>query len=108
VGRGRLSRQRFVQVTSTNAARLTGMFPRKGTIAVGADADLAIWDPGLTRTVDGAAGFSRAGHSLHDGWTTAGWPVTTISRGMVVHDRGVSTGPPGHGALVRRGPTRRL
>jgi len=108
VGRDRLSRQRFVQVTSTNAARLTGMFPRKGTVAVGSDADLAIWDPALTRTVDGAAGSSRAGHSLHDGWTTTGWPVTTISRGVVVHDRGASTGAAGHGTLVRRGPTSRL
>lgn len=108
VGTGRLSRQRFVEVTSTNAAKLFGMFPQKGTIAVGSDADLAIWDPALTRTVNGAQGFSRAGHSLHDGWTTTGWPVTTISRGEVVHDGGRSVGRPGHGRLVRQGPTRPL
>ncbi len=108
VSTGRLSRQRFVEVTSTNAAKLFGMFPQKGTIAVGSDADLAIWDPHLTRTVNGAEGSSRAGHSLHDGWSTTGWPVTTISRGEVVHDDGRSVGRPGHGRLVRRGSTRPL
>jgi len=108
VGAGRLSLQRFVEVTSTNAAKLFGMFPRKGTIAVGSDADLSVWDPQLSRTVDGSAGFSRAGHSLHDGWTTRGWPVTTISRGEVVYAGGRITGRPGHGELVRRGPTRPL
>lgn len=108
VGESRLSRQRFVQVSSTNAAKLFGMFPRKGTIAVGSDADLAVWDPGLTRTVDGATGHSRAGHTLHDGWSTTGWPVTTLVRGEVVHDDGRVVAAPGHGRLVRRGPTRGL
>ena len=105
---GRLSRQRFVQVTSTNAAKLFGMFPRKGTIAVGSDADLVLWDPELTRTYDGATGFSRAGHSLHDGWTTTGWPVTTLVRGEVVWDGIQISALPGHGRLVPRGPTRNL
>jgi len=113
VGTGRLTRQRFVEVTSTNAAKLFGMFPRKGTVAVGSDADLAIWDPQRSRTVDGSTGFSRAGYSLHDGWTTQGWPVTTISRGQVVYDadrpRGQQiTAPPGSGRLLHRGPTRSL
>jgi len=108
VGRGRLTRQRFVQVSSTNAAKLFGMFPRKGTIAVGSDADLVVWDPELTRTVDGATGHSRAGHTLHDGWSTTGWPVTTLVRGEVVHSAGRVTAAPGHGRLVRRGPTRAL
>lgn len=108
VGKGRLSRQRFVQVSSTNAAKLFGMFPRKGTIAVGSDADLVVWDPQLTRTVDGATGFSRAGHTLHDGWSTTGWPVTTVVRGEVVHSDGRITAAPGHGRLVHRGPTRGL
>lgn len=108
VGAGRLTRQRFVEITSTNAAKLFGMFPRKGTVSVGSDADLTLWDPQLSRTVDGSAGFSRAGHSLHDGWTTTGWPVTTISRGEVVYEGGQVIGRPGGGRLVRRGPTRPL
>lgn len=102
VRRGRLSLQRFASVTSTNAARLFGLYPRKGAIAVGSDADLAIWDPQALRTIDGSQTLSRAGYSPYDGWEVHGWPVYTISRGEVVVSRGVLQDVrPGRGRWLR-------
>jgi dihydropyrimidinase len=107
VRRGRISLERFVELTATNAAKLFGLYPTKGCIAVGSDADLAIWDPDLTRTV-GAPSFSRADYSPYDGWQVTGWPVTTLRRGEVAYDAGQVTARPGSGRLLRRGPTRLL
>ncbi len=101
---GRLSLEQFVAVSSTNAAKLFGLYPRKGTIGVGSDADLAIWDPELSRTIEGAAMYSRADYSPYDGWTVTGWPRYTISRGEVVQERGEITAAPGRGRLAERGP----
>ncbi len=108
VGKGRISLHRFVDVTSTNAARLFGLFPKKGTIAVGSDADLTIWDPNLTKTVSGAKMESLAGYSPYDGWDVTGWPITTISRGEIVFANGEITGQAGRGRRVHRGPTQML
>lgn len=105
---GRLSLERFVEVTSTNAAKLFGLYPRKGTIAVGSDADLVVWDPEARTSVVGAEGQSRSGYSLYEGWEVAGGAAVTISRGEVVYADGEVVAGPGRGRLVRRGPTRRL
>ncbi len=102
---GRLSLSRFVAVTAASPARLAGLWPRKGTIAPGSDADLVVLDPQLTRTVDGAAMRSRAGYSVYDGRTVRGWPRFTVSRGEVVYSRGEVTGAPGRGQWLRRDPT---
>lgn len=95
--------QRFVEVTSTNAARIFGMFPRKGTIAVGSDADLVIWDPELVRTVDSAKTQTGSDFSLYEGETFKGWPVLTMVRGKVVYRDGEITAEPGHGQRVVAG-----
>jgi dihydropyrimidinase len=108
VRKGRLSLSRFVEVTSTNAAKLFGLYPRKGTIAVGSDADLVVWDPELRRPVVGAQGLSRAGYSLYEGWDVVGAPAQTISRGEVVYSDGAVLAGEGRGQLVGRGPTRDL
>lgn len=108
VRKGRLTLQRFVEVTSTNAAKLFGLFPRKGTIAVGSDADLVIWDPDAHRPIVGAEGMSRSGYSLYEGWDVVGAPAQTISRGEVVYSDGHVQGEPGRGRMLRRGPTRDL
>jgi dihydropyrimidinase len=108
VGKNRISIHRFVEVTSTNAARLFGLFPQKGTIAVGSDADITIWDPTLTRTVDGSAMETNADYSPYDGWEVTGWPIMTINRGEVVYDGGRIVGAAGRGRLVKRGPTQML
>jgi len=102
---GRISLARFVELTSTNVAKLFGLYPRKGTIAVGADADVVIWDPVASRTVDGASMHSRAGYSVYDGRHVRGWPVYTISRGEIVLDRTRVTAARGRGRWLRRGPT---
>ena len=105
---GRLTLEQFVAVTSTNPAKLFGLYPRKGTIAVGADADLVVWDPNETRTIDGASMQSRADYSPYDGWSVSGWPRFTVSRGDVVVESGDVVAEPGRGRLAPRGRHRSI
>lgn len=105
---GRLSLEQFVAVTSTNPAKLFGLYPRKGTIAVGADADLVVWDPEETRTVRGSEMHSRSDFSPYDGWQVTGWPRFTISRGEVVAQGSKVAASAGRGGLVPRGPHRAI
>jgi dihydropyrimidinase len=102
---GRISLARFVSLTATNPARLFGLYPRKGTIAVGSDADLLVLDPQLRRTVDGSAMQSRAGYSAYDGREVWGWPRFTISRGEVVLENGQVLARPGRGQWLPRDRT---
>jgi len=99
---GRISIARFVEVTSTQAAKLFGLYPRKGTIAPGSDADLIIWNPDEVRTVDGATMHSNAGYSPYDGWQVTGWPELTISRGEIVARGSDVSGEPGRGRQATR------
>jgi dihydropyrimidinase len=99
---GRISLDRFVELTSANAARIFGLHPRKGTIAVGSDGDLALWDPGKTMTIDGSRMQSRAGYSVYDGWKVQGWPRYVIRRGQIVLADGTSMAQPGQGQWIRR------
>lgn len=108
VRKGRISLSRFVELTSTNAAKLFGMYPQKGTIAVGSDADIIVWDRDAHRTIDGASMQSKAGYSVYDGWEVIGWPLYTISRGEVIFDNGKITARRGRGQWVRRGKTMML
>ena len=102
VAAGRISLDRFVALTSTNAARIFGLHPRKGVIAVGSDADIALWDPGHRRTIDGARMQSLAGYSVYDGWQVQGWPKFVLRRGQVVLAEGEITARPGDGEWLRR------
>ena len=102
---GRLSLARFVELTAANPARLFGLYPRKGVIAPGSDADLVVWDPEEARVVDGSRGQSRAGYSPYDGTTVRGWPREVLSRGELVVSAGEVIGTAGRGQLVRRGST---
>jgi dihydropyrimidinase len=99
---GRISVDRFIELTSGNAARLFGLYPRKGAMTVGADADLLLWDAQLRKTVDGAAMQSRSGYSVYDGWSVRGWPRSVIRRGQAVLRDGACTARPGDGQWVRR------
>jgi dihydropyrimidinase len=99
---GRISLDRFVELTSGNAARLFGLYPRKGAMAAGADADLVLWDPRQRKTVDGATMQSRAGYSVYDGWMVQGWPRSVIRRGQVVLRDGTPAARPGDGRWIRR------
>lgn len=99
---GRLTVERFVEVTSTNAARLFGLYPRKGTVAVGSDADLVLWDPEETRTIRDEDMFSGSGYSTYAGMDVTGWPKLTLRRGEIVYRDGAQLGMAGSGELLRR------
>jgi dihydropyrimidinase len=101
---GRITLDQFVALTSARAARLFGLYPRKGTIAVGSDADLTLWDPGEQRVINGAAMASRAGYSVYDGWTVTGWPRFVVRRGQTVLAGGQCMAQPGQGQWVHRDP----
>ena len=104
---GRMSLHRFVEMTSANPAKLFGMYPQKGCIAPGSDADLLVWDPNETRTIDGASMHSAAGYSPYDGWEVTGWPALTLSRGEVVAEGSKIIGARGRGQMVPRRPFER-
>lgn len=102
VRKGRISLPRLVQLVATNPARIAGLAPRKGTIAPGADADLVLFDPRLTRVVRAADMHSAADYDPFEGWRVTGWPVMTIARGEVIFERGQVLGRPGRGRFVPR------
>jgi len=89
--------EQFVALTATNPAKLFRLYPAKGTIAVGADADLVIWDPDETRTIRDEDALSNTGFSIHAGREVTGWPIVTIRRGEVVYENGRVTGRAGSG-----------
>ncbi|HJU42796.1 MAG TPA: amidohydrolase family protein [Vicinamibacterales bacterium] len=93
---------RFVECSSTNAARIFGLYPKKGVIREGSDADITIWDPKHTAPVLAANDHSKSDYSVYEGWKVTGWPVTTIRRGEVMYDGGKIVGQAGSGQLVRR------
>lgn len=101
---GRLTPERFAAVTSTNAARIFGLYPLKGAIRVGSHADLVVWDPLQRWVVDGSSFESKAGYSPYDGWKVVGAVRFTISRGDVVRDPDGVVGRPGRGLMAPRGP----
>jgi dihydropyrimidinase len=102
---GRISLDRFVELTSASAARLFGLYPRKGVLAVGADADLGLWDTDEHRIIDGSAMQSRAGYSVYDGFRVQGWPRFVLRRGELVLADGSYHVQPGSGRWLSRGPT---
>src|SRR5579884_1768803 len=102
VGRGRISLSRFVEVISTNPAKLFGMWPRKGSLSVGADADLVLIDPSRRFRVEAARMESRSDFDPYEGYESAGWPVLTVSRGEVIVREGEVLSTPGRGRFLRR------
>src|ERR1700692_616462 len=100
VRKGRIDLNRFVALTATNHAKLYGLYPRKGTIAVGSDADIAIWDPARQVTVRAADIHDNVGYTPYEGMHLQGWPVTVISRGRLVVDDGELQVQRGSGAFL--------
>jgi len=98
---GRIDVHNFVALTSTNAAKLYGLFPKKGTIAVGSDADLVIWDLDTPRTIQNSALHHNVDYTPYEGIKVQAWPAVTLSRGVVVWQDGVYLGNPGHGQFLR-------
>jgi dihydropyrimidinase len=100
---GRIPLTTFVAVTAANPAKLFGLWPRKGCLAVGSDADLVAIDPDRPFRVTAAAMYSRSDFEPYEGYQARGWPVLTMSRGEVVARDGEVVAKPGRGLLLRRG-----
>jgi dihydropyrimidinase len=95
VGRRGLPLTRFVALTSSNPARLNGIFPRKGAIAPGSDADLVIFDARFTRAIDARELHMATDYSPYEGLAVTGWPQTVVAKGQVVIENGELVADPG-------------
>ena len=100
VGGGRIDIHTFVALTSTNPARLYGLFPTKGTIAIGSDADLIIWDESRHVTIENRMLHHAVDYTPYEGIRIKGWPAVTLSRGEVVWADDEFRGRPGHGRFL--------
>ncbi len=102
VSKGKLGLEKFVELTATAPAKIYNLHPRKGSIAVGADADIAIWDPERRVTVSDDMMHDLTGYTPFAGRTLQGWPVTVLSRGRVVIEDGKRLAAPGSGQFLPR------
>ena len=100
---GKISVNRFVEVTSTSAAKIFGLFPKKGTIAVGSDADIVIFDPEEEMTISVKNHHMNVDYSAYEGFKVRGVTKTVLSRGKVVIDEGKFVGKAGDGQFLKRG-----
>jgi dihydropyrimidinase len=102
VNAGKISLNRFVEITSTTPARIFGMYPRKGEIAPGSDADLVLWDPAALLTISASTHHMRVDYSMFEGYQVKGNARTVISRGEIIVDQGEFLGQPGRGQYLKR------
>lgn len=101
---GRLTREEFVAVTSANIARILNIFPRKGVIATGSDADIVVWDPAATKTISAKRQLSRIDYNVFEGFSCTGLPAVTLSRGKIAFKDGELRAEKGDGRYVERPP----
>ncbi len=99
---GRISLNRFVELTSTSPAKIFGLFPRKGTIAPGSDADVVIFDPQRTITLSAGTLHMKVDYNPYEGRQVTGAADTVLSRGRVIIDGGKFVGRPGSGCFLKR------
>jgi dihydropyrimidinase len=99
---GKISLNRFVELTSTSPAKIFGLFPRKGTIAPGSDADLVIFDPAKRQRLSAKTLHMKVDYNPYEGREVTGVTDTVISRGRVVIDAGRFTGRAGAGSFLKR------
>jgi dihydropyrimidinase len=102
VNTGRLTREEFVAVTSSNIARILNIYPRKGRLAAGSDADIVVWDPEATKTITAKSQMSRIDYNVFEGYACTGAPVVTMSRGKVAFAKGDLRAEKGDGRYVER------
>ncbi len=100
---GRMTRERWVEVISTAPAKLFGMYPQKGAVAVGSDADLVVYDPDRKRTISAKTHHMNVDYSCYEGRSVQGGSDVVLSRGSVIVRDGKFTGRKGHGKFVKRG-----
>jgi dihydropyrimidinase len=103
VAAGRITLNRWVEIVSTNAARIFGLFPRKGTIAVGSDADIVLFDPDAEMTISAKTHHMNVDYSCYEGKKVRGVTRTVLSRGQAVIEDGKYVGKPGMGQFLKRG-----
>ena len=99
---GRITRERWVEIISTAPAKLFGMYPRKGSVSVGADADLVVYDPNRKRTISAKTHHMDVDYSCYEGREVQGGSDIVLSRGSVIVRDGQFTGRKGHGRFVKR------
>ena len=104
VNTGRLTKEEFVAVTSTNCARILNIYPKKGTVAVGSDADLVVWDPKATKTISVQKQISRIDYNVFEGFICTGLPRATLSGGKITWLDGDLRAETGAGKYVPRDP----
>ena len=102
VNEGRFSVNRWIEITSTNPAKIFGMYPRKGTIAVGSDADIVIWDPNKEHTISSKTHHMNVDYSMFEGMKIKGDAETVLSRGEVIVENNKFLGTAGRGKFVKR------
>ncbi|MFN7101398.1 MAG: dihydropyrimidinase [Pseudorhizobium sp.] len=102
VSKGRITPQKFVELSSTNHAKMYGLYPRKGSIGIGFDADIALWDPNRKETIRQEILHHGSDYTPWEGFEVTGWPVMTIARGTVVMDDGRIVGAKSHGQVLSR------
>ncbi|PYQ54522.1 MAG: dihydropyrimidinase [Acidobacteria bacterium] len=105
---GRIDAHKFVEITSSNPARMFGLWPRKGTVAVGSDGDLVVWDPEKEVTLSAQTLHMRVDYNPYEGRVIKGAPAVVLSRGDVIVDHGEFKGRKGRGEFVKRQPGRPL
>jgi len=101
---GRITRERWVEIISTSPAKLFGMYPRKGSVSIGADADLVIYDPNRVRTISARTHHMDVDYSCYEGRQVQGASDVVLSRGSVIVRDGQFTGRKGHGHFIKRAP----
>jgi dihydropyrimidinase len=104
VNSGRITPTQFVSLTSTNPAKIFGLYPRKGAIQAGSDADLIVWDPDRKLKYGRAHSHHRTDYNLFEGWELTGFPEKVLLRGSLIVDGETWLGKPGTGRFVPRGP----
>ena len=106
VGEGRITPNRFVELVSTNIAKLFGLYPRKGTIAPGSDADLVVWDPEKKLTISAATHHTNVNYNLFEGTEVTGAPEVVLVRGQVIVENDELVGTAGRRAVRQARPLR--
>jgi dihydropyrimidinase len=102
VNESQLTLNRFVELTSTSPAKIFGMYPKKGEIAVGSDADIVLWDPNASHIITAKTHHMRVDYSMFEGYEVQGNARTVLSRGEVIVDAGNFLGKPGRGNYLKR------